>query len=162
MQIDINLIEDKPRSRQLTDMIDNQAEERTPAVRAKYNRDYAYDFKKYKTKRTAFPLQYLFMCVRQGREYIKRPLRLITLLVLPPVFVLLGYLCVRYYHHQETESMLLSPDHYPEKQPILVNNRTIVGDVDTRKWIENLPESEKYFAPTYVNTTGHTSFAEFR
>ena len=49
----------------------------------------------------------------------------------------------------------------PHKQPILVNEKTIIGNKDTKVWIDNLPESESTFAPTYIDTSDHTDYYDF-
>ena len=43
---------------------------------------------------------------------------------------------------------------YPLKNKILVNERTQVDNVDTKKWIEKMPMYQEAFEPTYISTEG--------
>ena len=66
-----------------------------------------------------------------------------------------------YYNHQETDTMLLSPEILPAKQPILVNEKTQVGGVDTKKYIEKMPKYDEIFEASYVDTAGDEDFLGF-
>lgn len=42
----------------------------------------------------------------------------------------------------------------------MVNERTQVGGIDTKKWVENLPQSS-YFEPTFIDTDGDVNYFDF-
>ena len=83
-----------------------------------------------------------------------------SLLLLPGLFVVAAWHITRYYHQENTESKLISPDWYPAPNKLLVNERTQVGGFNTTKWIEHLPEAER-FEPTYFDTYGDENFYRF-
>jgi len=55
----------------------------------------------------------------------------------------------------------MGPDWYPGKSKILANERTQIGDVDTKKFIDLMPMGEYAFDTTYTNTTGDEKFYGF-
>ena len=54
---------------------------------------------------------------------------------------------------------MFDPNWYP-KNKIMVNEKTQVGDVDTKKYIEKM-ENIEAFEPTYVDTAGDETFKGF-
>ena len=50
---------------------------------------------------------------------------------------------------------------YPLKNKILVNERTQVDNLDTKKWIEKMPMYQEAFEPTYISTEGDQDFYNF-
>ena len=44
---------------------------------------------------------------------------------------------------------------------ILVNEKTIIGEKDTRKYVEKMPNFNKSFEAKYVSTDGHEIFRDF-
>ena len=84
-----------------------------------------------------------------------------ALLILPSLFVFLGWHFARYYFNRNVDSKVFSPDMYPSKNKVLVNEKTQVGGLDTRKWIEKLPMYEDEWDITYVNTDNDPDFYHF-
>ena len=88
-------------------------------------------------------------------------MRFLALLILPSLFIFLGWHFARYYYNYDVPSTVFSPDMYPTKVKVLVNERTQVGGQDTKKWMEKLPMYEEAFDITYVNTDNDPDFYHF-
>ena len=95
------------------------------------------------------------------KEHWKNKARFLALLILPSLFVFLGWHFARYYFNRSVDSRVFSPDMYPLRNKVLVNEKTQVGGLDTRKWIEKLPMYEDAWDITYVNTDNDPDFYHF-
>ena len=80
---------------------------------------------------------------------------------MPFLFTLLAWHFARYYKFEANESRVIEPDWFPLKNKILVNEKTQINNVDTKKWIERLPMYEEAFEPTYISTEGDENFYNF-
>lgn len=54
----------------------------------------------------------------------------------------------------------MDPDWFTSNK-ILVNEKTIIGDKDTKKWIESLPKYDEAFEVSYVSTEGQEIFLDY-
>lgn len=108
-------------------------------MRPKYRRDLFYDFRKYRARNRPWYYQAFFIFMRFWKEHWNNKLRFILLMVLPAMVVLSGWRFARYFKQIETESMLLEPDLIEPYNKLFVNERTEVGDLETKKWFERLP-----------------------
>ena len=145
MKTPFSIAED-PEMKEFLDM----KETRRPA----YRRDFYYDFKRYRTKRTFGPIQCPAICRRNIREHWHNKKRCFGLFCLPSLYMVLVWHFVRYMKIIETEPLAFTPDVLPFKQQLLVNEKTQVGGVDTKRWIENMPMYSEAFEPTYVDSEG--------
>lgn len=68
-----------------------------PVKKPTYQRDYFYDFKQHKTKRTFGPLQCPALCRIHIKEHWHNKRRCLALFFLPMLYVYLSWHCVRYY-----------------------------------------------------------------
>ena len=132
-----------------------------PIKKPAYKREFYYDFKKYRAKRAFCGLQFVHILLRFVKEHWKNKARFLALLILPSLFIFLGWHFARYYFNRNVDSKVFSPDMYPSKNKVLVNEKTQVGGLDTRKWIEKLPMYEDEWDITYVNTDNDPDFYHF-
>ena len=126
-----------------------------------YRGELFYDFKNQRSKPKFFGTQCCCIFVSRWKEHWNSKLKFLALIILPFLFTFLAWHCVRYYKFVETESRVVSPDWFPLKNKILVNEKTQVGNLDTKKWIEKLPMYEEAFEPTYVSTENDEDFYNF-
>lgn len=64
-----------------------------------------------------------------------------------------SYHCVRTYFGSDNESRIVDPDWF-QMNKILVNEKTIIGEKDTKKWVEKMPKYPEAFQADYANTEG--------
>ena len=95
-----------------------------PLKKPAYKREFYYDFKKYRAKRSNCCLQFVHIFVRYVKEHWKNKMRFLALLILPSLFILLGWHFARYYYNHDVPSKIFSPDMYPMKNKVLVNEKT--------------------------------------
>ena len=88
-------------------------------------------------------------------------MRCATLFLLPLLLVLMGWSFARYFYNPTSPSQLLTPAWLPPKQSILVNEKTQIGGVSTKKWIEKMPMYEEMFNVDYVDTTADKDYYGF-
>ena len=69
---------------------------------------------------------------------------------------------VRYFRIVESDSLVYTPDMLPAKQEILVNEKTQVGGLETKRWIEKMPSYSEYFNATYVDTSKDVNNFKFQ
>ena len=74
--------------------------------------------------------------------------------------IFISYYSCRSFFHVDNESRLLDPDWY-ETNKILVNEKTIIGDKDTKKWVEKIPKIDEAFEVSYVSTEGQEIFLDY-
>lgn len=125
-----------------------------PLKRPKYRRDLFYDFRKHRARARPWYLQAIFIFVRFWLEHWNKKLRFIAIAVLPSMLVYSGWHSARYFKNFESESLELTPQMYQPYSKLIVNNRTMVGDLDTSRWIEKLPQFDQdAFKVDYVDTS---------
>ena len=128
--------------------------------RPNYKRELFYDFKKFRARRKNCCTQCCGIFARHWKENWNRKLRCLGLLVLPALSIYLSYYCCRSYFHSDNDSRLVDPDWFTSNK-ILVNEKTIIGDKDTKKWIESLPKYDEAFEVSYVSTEGQEIFLDY-
>ena len=84
-----------------------------PLQKPNYRREFFYDFKKYKSKRTSCPFQCFFLVLRQLKDHWNNKLRFCTMLILPAIFIYLSWHCARYYSGSDVPSRVMEPDWMP-------------------------------------------------
>lgn len=94
-------IDEDPEMKEFLDM----KETKRPA----YRRDFYYDFKRYKTKRTFGPMQCPAICRRNVREHLHNKRRCCALFWLPSLYMILTWHFVRYMKVVESGSLELTP-----------------------------------------------------
>lgn len=146
-------IDEDPEMKEFLDM----KETKRPA----YRRDFYYDFKRYKTKRTFGPMQCPAICRRNVREHLHNKRRCCALFCLPSLYMLLTWHFVRFMYVVDSGKLELVPSLLPAKQQILVNEKTQIGGFDTKRWIEKMPSYQENFEPTYIDTSADDNYFNF-
>ena len=95
-----------------------------PFVKPKYNGDFHYDFKRHRTSSTFCCVQFIHILVRHFKEHWSNKARFLALLILPSLFVYLGWHFARYFYNTNVPSHIIAPDLYPLKNKIVVNEKT--------------------------------------
>ena len=99
-----------------------------PVKRPNYKRELFYNFKKFRSKRKFCGTQCCCIYARHCKENWNTKFRCCALFLLPALAIYINWHFVRYYWGKDVESRVYAPDWYPLKTPILVNEKTIVGD----------------------------------
>ena len=120
-----------------------------------------FDFRRNRARGRLCILQCLLIFIRHLKEHWANKARFLALLIMPGLFTYSSWHFARYYEAKAVDSRVISPDWYPLKNKILVNEETIIGGKDTKRWVERLPMYEEAFEPTYVSTANHSDFYPF-
>ena len=131
-----------------------------PVQKPTYRGELFYDFKKYRTKPKSIGSQCCCIFVTKWKEHWNAKARFLVVIIFPLLFVYLAWHCTRFYQAENNESRVISPDWYPMNK-ILVNEKTQIDALDTKKWIEKLPMYEDKFDATYISTEGDEDFYHF-
>ena len=95
-----------------------------PIKKPAYIGEFFYDFKKYRTRRSFCCIQFFYILLRYVKEHWSNKARFLALLIMPSVFVFVGWHFARYFYNKDVESRIMSPDFYPMKNKIMVNEKT--------------------------------------
>ena len=117
-----------------------------------YRRDFNYDFRRYKSKRTAGFLQCPVICKRYIMEHWHNKCRCVALFCLPSMYMWMTWHFARYLGTWESGTLSLTPEVFANKQQLLVNEKTQIGGLDTKRWIDKMPMPER-FDTKYIDTS---------
>lgn len=73
----------------------------------------------------------------------------LSIYLYPALVIIIGYLCARYFYQRDSDSRVMNPDWLPLKQPIMVNNETISGQIPVDEILQYFPDYENSFDPVY-------------
>lgn len=129
--------------------------------RPNYKRELFYNFKKFRARRRNCCSQCFCLCWNNVVIDWNSKLRFCAIFLLPALMIHIDWHFIRYYWSSDVDSRVVSPDWMPLKTPILVNEKTVIGEQDTKKWIEKLPNYEESFDPTYISTKDDKDYFKF-
>ena len=132
----------------------------SPFRRPNTKRELFFDFKNFRSERKFCATQCCGIFMRLWKQNWNNKCQCLAMFVMPTLAMALNYYCARSYFFWETESRLIDPDWLPLHR-IVANEKTVVGDRDTKKYIEKMPKYEESFETTYVSTEGHEIFRDF-